>query len=51
MVRVSLFSVKDFLIYKFKLFPFLKRLYSMSSTTYIYDLSHCDVTDDTDLTY
>ena len=38
MFCVSLFSVKEFLIYKFKLLSFLKRLYSMSSTTYIHDL-------------
>ena len=35
---VFLFSVKEFLIYKFKLLSFLKRLYNMSSTTYIHDL-------------
>ena len=34
---VSLFSVQNFLIYKFKLLSLLKRLYSMSSTTYIHD--------------
>ena len=38
MIFESLFSVKEFLIYKFKLFSFLKRLCNMSSTTYIHDL-------------
>ena len=38
MFCVSLFSVKEFLIYKFKLLSFLKKLYNMSSTTYIHDL-------------
>ena len=37
MYCVSLFSVKEFLIYKFKLLSFLKKLYNMSSTTYIHD--------------
>ena len=37
MFCVSLFSVKEFLIYKFKQLSFLKRLYNMSSTTYIHD--------------
>ena len=36
-ICVSLFSVKEFLIYKFKQLSFLKRLYNMSSTTYIHD--------------
>ena len=36
-IYVSLFSGKEFLIYKFKLLSLLKRLYSMSSTAYIYD--------------
>ena len=35
---VSLFSEQKFLIYKFKLLSLLKRLHSMSSTTYINDL-------------
>ena len=54
MICVSFSSVEDFLIYKFKLLPLLKRLYSMSSTTYIHEpftshtvMSQCD----TDLTY
>ena len=45
MFCASLFSIKKFLIYKFKLFSLLKKLYSMSSTTYIHDLylSHRDI--------
>ena len=38
MFCVSLFLVKEFLIYKLKLLSFLKKLYNMSSTTYIHDL-------------
>ena len=38
MFCVSLFSVKEFLIYKSKLLSFLQRLYNMSRTTYIHDL-------------
>ena len=38
MVCVSLFSVTEFLIYKFKLLWFLKKNYSMPSTTYIHDI-------------
>ena len=34
---VSLFSIQKFLIYKFKLLSLLKRLYSMSSATYIHN--------------
>ena len=37
MICVSLFSVKEFLIYKFKLLSLLKRLCSMSSITYIHN--------------
>ena len=37
MFCVSLLSVKEFLIYKFKLLSFVKRLYNMSSTIYIHD--------------
>ena len=46
MFCVSLFSVKEFLIYKFKLLSFQKWLYNMSSTTYIHDILpvHTDVT-------
>ena len=41
MFCLSLFSVNDFLIYKFKLLSFLKRLYNMASTTYIHDFFTC----------
>ena len=37
MFCVSIFLVKEFLIYKFKLLSLLKRLYSMSSTMNIHD--------------
>ena len=37
MLYVVLFSVKKFLIYKFKLLSLLKRLCSMSSTSYIHN--------------
>ena len=37
MTCVSLFSIQKFLIYKFKLLSLLKRLYSMSSATYVHD--------------
>ena len=37
MYCASLFSVKEFLIYKFKLLSFLKNLYNMPGTTYIHD--------------
>ena len=38
MFCVSLFLAKKFLIYKFKLLSLLKRLFCMSSTTYIHDI-------------
>ena len=38
MFCISLFSVTEFLIYKFKLLWFLKKFYSMPSTAYIHDL-------------
>ena len=37
MLCVCLFSLKEFLIYKFKLCSLLKKLYSMFNTTYIHD--------------
>ena len=44
MIFVSLFSGKEFLIYKFKPLSLLKRLYSMPSTTFmILYLSHHDI--------